>query len=242
MAKQKFLVTGDQHVSIDKKMLDIKRQLYLKNGSPLDPNLVIQALQKIDEGIFSPKFSTTKRQLIPNTSCLRLIPEASNLLLGRSDGELFMDDQLKFTDNFHEVVNTLTVRGQKHPAIRVSAYELIDEAIAVKIFNSFSAESGILEKTWLTQKQIMDICFIHYKHLNIGGYGNLFLTKKYENFNARADNLYVVKAMYEPGKFVVKVVLELSKLDFSIKNFYDDYLHPGDCHVRVFVPQQFKPL
>lgn len=234
MAKQKFLVTGDQYVGIDKQMIDIKRQLYLKGGSPLNPDLVIKALQNIDEGIFEPKLPAAPRQLIPATSCLRLIPEASNLRLGRSNGELIADGWLKFTDNynFNEVKKNLTDRGQKHSAIIASAYELIEEAIAVKIFNSFSSELDILEKVWLTQKQIMDICSIHLKHLNIGGYGNLFLTKKDENFNARADNLFVIKVM----------VYESEKLDFSIKYFYDDYIHPGDYKVRVFVPQQFKPL
>jgi|GEM_PF-2769296 len=233
MAKQKFLVTGDQHVSIDKKMLDIKRQLYLKNGSPLNPDLVIKALQAINEGTFGPKLPATPRQLIPATSCLYIIDEASNLRLGRSDGELFLDGRLKFTDNFSDVEKNLNVRGQKHSAIRASAYELTEKEIAVRIFNSFSAEPGILEKVWLTQKQIMDICSFHFKHLNPGGYGNLFLTRKDECSNMCVDNLFVLRVMVKgPGKF-----------DFSLQDLsYANNAHPGNRKVRVFVPQQFKLL
>ncbi|MFZ4632443.1 MAG: hypothetical protein ACOYL8_04595 [Patescibacteria group bacterium] len=52
MAKEKFVVTGNQRDEIDGQMLDIKRQLRLKNGSPLDPELVKSALQLINERTF----------------------------------------------------------------------------------------------------------------------------------------------------------------------------------------------
>jgi len=45
----KYIVTGDQYFKIDGIMLDIKRQLRTKSGSPLDPKRVISALQRIDE-------------------------------------------------------------------------------------------------------------------------------------------------------------------------------------------------
>lgn len=48
----KFAVTGDQFVVVDDRMRDIKRQLRLKGGSPLDPEQVAKALQWIVEGRF----------------------------------------------------------------------------------------------------------------------------------------------------------------------------------------------
>jgi len=50
---EKFIVTGNQRDDIDGQMLDIKRQLRLKNGSPLNPELVKSALQSIVEGVFT---------------------------------------------------------------------------------------------------------------------------------------------------------------------------------------------
>ncbi len=52
MAKEKFVVTGEQRDDIDGQMMDVKRQLRLKKGSPLDPELVKIALQNIVEGKF----------------------------------------------------------------------------------------------------------------------------------------------------------------------------------------------
>lgn len=49
----KFVVTGDRYTRIDRKMGDIKRQLLTKGGSPLNPDLVDEALQRICEGNFS---------------------------------------------------------------------------------------------------------------------------------------------------------------------------------------------
>jgi len=49
----KFAVTGDQRDGIDRKMDEIKRQLRLKGGSPLDPERVGIALQGIVEGRFA---------------------------------------------------------------------------------------------------------------------------------------------------------------------------------------------
>lgn len=46
----KFAVTGDQFVVIDDRMREVKRQLRLKGGSPLDPERVAEALQRIVEG------------------------------------------------------------------------------------------------------------------------------------------------------------------------------------------------
>lgn len=53
MAKEKFIVTGDDRDVINRRFEDIMRQLRLKNGSPLDPELVKIALQRIGEGNFA---------------------------------------------------------------------------------------------------------------------------------------------------------------------------------------------
>jgi len=52
MAKNKFFVNGDEYQEIDRKMLEIKRQLLQKSGCPLDPQKVKIALQDIVEGQF----------------------------------------------------------------------------------------------------------------------------------------------------------------------------------------------
>lgn len=44
------VVTGDQYREIDRRMLEIKRQLNQKGGSPLDPAQVAHTLQRIIEG------------------------------------------------------------------------------------------------------------------------------------------------------------------------------------------------
>ncbi|TAK03268.1 hypothetical protein EPO34_04345 [Patescibacteria group bacterium] len=47
-----FPVSGDQYRTIDRRMSDIKRQLCVADGSPLDPQAVMDALQQIVEGNF----------------------------------------------------------------------------------------------------------------------------------------------------------------------------------------------
>ena len=50
MAGKTFSVTGDQYREIDKRIIEIKRQLNQREGSPLDPLKVSKTLQKIVEG------------------------------------------------------------------------------------------------------------------------------------------------------------------------------------------------
>lgn len=47
-----FPVTGDQFWTVDRRMSEIKRQLGVEGGSPLDPHKVAMALQAIVEGKF----------------------------------------------------------------------------------------------------------------------------------------------------------------------------------------------
>ena len=55
MAEKKFTVSGEQRDDIDGQMLEIKHQLRLKGGCPIDPELVKVTLQKIVEGKFGIK-------------------------------------------------------------------------------------------------------------------------------------------------------------------------------------------
>jgi hypothetical protein len=64
MARTKFLVSGDQDLSIDRQMWEIKRQIRQKGGSPIDPELVKIALQNISEGIFYQEAVVNKRPWI----------------------------------------------------------------------------------------------------------------------------------------------------------------------------------
>lgn len=58
----KYIVAGEQDLSIDKKMWEIKRQIRQNGGSPLDPELVILALQNITEGKFDEKIKRIVHQ------------------------------------------------------------------------------------------------------------------------------------------------------------------------------------
>ena len=57
----KYVVTGDQYLSIDRKVSDIKRQLLLKGGSPLHPEAVDHAMQRIAEGDFGEASATAAK-------------------------------------------------------------------------------------------------------------------------------------------------------------------------------------
>lgn len=59
----KFIVTGDQHFGITGQMLEIQRQIRLKSGSPIDPELAIYALQEIIEGKFSDRVVSIKKNI-----------------------------------------------------------------------------------------------------------------------------------------------------------------------------------
>ena len=50
MAVKLFTVAGDQYREIDRRMLEIKRQLNQKGGSPLEPDWVASELQRIIDG------------------------------------------------------------------------------------------------------------------------------------------------------------------------------------------------
>jgi len=52
MGAQKFAVTDDQMQKIEKRMIDIRRQLEARDGSPLDPAFVAAVLQHVIEGGF----------------------------------------------------------------------------------------------------------------------------------------------------------------------------------------------
>ena len=77
MAKGKFVVTGEDYYVIDGIIFDIKRQLRTKSGSPLDPQKVISALQRIDEGKFD-KFA--------ENNILKLLSCGESLVLDALDG------------------------------------------------------------------------------------------------------------------------------------------------------------
>lgn len=59
-----YPVTGDQYRTIDRRMSDIKRQLNVADGSPLDPQAVMDALQDIVEGHFGTAAKGGLRRLI----------------------------------------------------------------------------------------------------------------------------------------------------------------------------------
>ena len=77
---KKFNVNGEQYFNIDGKILEIKRQIRQKGGSPLNPKLVELALQDIIEGRFNKKVES-------NPSILKLISGREKLKIEALDGK-----------------------------------------------------------------------------------------------------------------------------------------------------------
>ena len=62
----KTIVTGDQYMSIDGKLEEIKRQLRQKNGYPFDVNALEAVLQRATEGDFGHIVNLDANPLTPN--------------------------------------------------------------------------------------------------------------------------------------------------------------------------------
>ncbi len=69
---EKFNVTGEQDLNIDKQMFEIKRQIRQKGGSPIDPKLVALALQDVVMGKFHSEIMKDKVVSQPNFSFLEI--------------------------------------------------------------------------------------------------------------------------------------------------------------------------
>ena len=155
----KFNVTGDQHFGITGQMLEIQRQIRLKGGSPIDPELVTLALQDIIEGRFNN--SSTKKE----DAILKLLSKGESVIIDACDGDFkgWGTDQ----------------PGRATVATPVDVHELIKDATFAKMFGSFGTD---LDKLCLTQSQIKNFCKKHPSWLRTDGYATFFLFKENNEF------------------------------------------------------------
>jgi len=214
----KYIVTGEQRDDIDGQMLEIKRQLRLKSGSPINPKEVSFSLQDIIEGKFNPK----EKEII----IFRLLDDAREIIIDSCDGnetiagakEFFtsgIDDEFKK----YEVneINLATEQTEVHVLVvtkRVSFY---------KILPSLCLD---FDKLCLTHGQIINFCKRFKRYLSKGK-GTLFVYKVKKKF------------------FIARVCLEYDGSPFVFEMSFDDYDNTWNAEdgIRIVVPKQkFKLL
>ena len=163
----KFNVTGEEHFSITGQMLEIQRQIRLKGGSPIDPQLVTIALQDIIEGKFSHKKTA-------NSVILRRLYEGESIIIVSCDGsETIVNDKDTFKagralgyENFG--------RGKPEWATEntvVEVYEVVQNAKFMQKFNNLKIKE--LDKLCFTQHQIIQFCKDHANRLSPRRYKTL---------------------------------------------------------------------
>ncbi|MFA5109152.1 MAG: hypothetical protein WC458_01225 [Patescibacteria group bacterium] len=221
----KFSVTGDQHVSVDKKVFDIKRQLYSKNGSPLNPESVISALQDIVEGKFR-----TSENLEAQPSLLKLISNNENLMIEASDGKAYIYDAKKTFRSFidEDFKNWgLNKPGIATPETLVKVDEIVSDG---KFLDIFRALPGTWNQKWFSQDQVIEFCETFSSWLRREGNTTMFLCKIDENKiieeDKPQDNLVVVSVRVGSDGLRVYVY----RLE-CVSVWYGEYRH------RVVSPQ-----
>jgi hypothetical protein len=208
----KYNVTGEHYFSITGQMLEILRQIRLRSGSPIDPELVSDALQDIVEGKFNHK-KTAKEAI------LRLISGSEPIVIGACDGsEVIAGDKKLFKATIDpDFKNWKTDKpGQATEDTAVQVHEMVKDATFVQIFSSLGTD---LDKLCLTQHQIKKFCQKHAKWLRSEGYGTFFLSKV-------DDKYFVVRVRVFPVGLCVRVF----RLEF-------DYVFCGESRRRVVSPQ-----
>lgn len=165
MADSKFTVSGDNYYTIDGIMLDIKRQLRQKGGSPLDPEKVILALQKIDESKFDRELKENK--------ILRLISRGESLILDAENGK---ETLANAKDLFVYIDSDFKNYGANESGLATNetatqVYEVVKDANFSEIFGSLNTD---VSKLCLTQAQIKQFVKRYRSWLRIDGYGTFF--------------------------------------------------------------------
>lgn len=206
----KFTVTGEQHFGIDGQMLEIKRQLRLKSGSPIDPELVALALQDIVEGKFGKKKAN---------SILRLLSKGESLLIDAVNGK---ETLAQAKDVFLSSIDSdLKKLGTDQPGAAteetpVQVYEMAQDATFAQMFGSLGAD---LDKLCLTQHQIKNFCKELPNWLRSDGHATFFLFK--------VEDQYFVADVYVYG----------AGLSVRVYDFEFDYVRLALNLHRVVVPQ-----
>jgi len=220
MAK-KFHVTGEQRDDIDGRMIEIKRQLRLKSGSPIDPELVKTALQDIVEGRF---------KSVANSSILRCISSGHILKLKASDGSrIIRDARGTFPSGIYGNFSGLGLNkpGLASPEMIVDVHEVISNA---KFMNLFESLPGAWNQKWIPQDKVIEFCETLPDWLHPHGDATFFLTKKDKgkpvDENKPEENLAVIVVQtYVGGPYVIAGSLE------------SDNLWCGEARHRVVAPR-----
>ena len=211
MAK-KFNVTGEQRDDIDGQMIEIKRQLRLKSGSPIDPKLVKLALQDIVEGKFIVKENKIVEEKPSTLSILRLISDGEALGLKELDGKRIIYNSkktfLSFIDEDFKNWN-LNKEGVATPETPVQVNEIVQDSTFMEIF---SALAGMWNQKWVSQHQVIEFCENLFAWLSPTG-ATMFLVKKDENqpideANPQDNLVVVLVRVYSVGLIVSMNPLE----------------------------------
>lgn len=217
MAEKKFRVTGEQRDDIDGQMIEIKRQLRIKSGCPIDPELVKIALQKIVEGRF--RESKIKETTEAKPSITRLISGGETIMIEALDGTEYISDAKKTFKSFIDGDFKNLGLNQFGPATTetlLDISEMVGDGTFVEIFTGISSD---LEKLVLTQAQIIRFCKKHPTWLRKEGYATFFLTK--------------VNGEY----FVVYVYVHSVGLHVYVYRLENDDVWDGEDRHRIVTPK-----
>jgi hypothetical protein len=209
----KFDVTGEQYFGLTGQMLEIHRQIRLKSGSPINPELIALALQDIIEGRF---VHISKKE----NSITRLLSKGESILIDACDGKETLADakdvfKSDIDSDFKNWNTNKPSNNTEETAVQV--HEIVENSTFVQMFGSFGTD---LDKLCLTQSQIKNFCKKHSKWLRADGYATLFLFK--------VDNQF----------FVVSVCMDSGGLSVYVDHFNKDYVWSADATHRLVFPQQ----
>lgn len=208
----KFDVTGEQHFGLTGQMLEIQRQIRLKSGSPIDPELVALALQDIVEGRFA---HISKKE---NSTTL-LFSKGESIIIDACKGkETLADAKDVFKSGINsDFKNWNTNKPSKNTEeTAVQVHEIVKDSTFVQMFGSLGTD---LDKLCLTQSQIKNFCKKHSNWLRTDGYATFFLFK--------VDNQF----------FVADVYVRSDGLVVYVRRFEDNNVWVADRAYRVVFPQ-----
>ncbi|HLD25580.1 MAG TPA: hypothetical protein VJC05_00885 [Candidatus Andersenbacteria bacterium] len=121
MAAQKFAVTGDQYRVVDRRMRDIMRQLDEKGGSPLDPDVLANALQVIIDG-----GGTSRAQAFLGNRQVFQLPDRPGVF---NPHKFFVTrDGLYVSGDFRRLILPAAAPTNGTPACEIASYDLVRNA------------------------------------------------------------------------------------------------------------------
>jgi hypothetical protein len=228
---EKFNVTGDQYFGITGQILELQRQIRLKGGSPINPELVQLALQDIIEGKFDYRLTwnekgtsmvyvkNTTNKIKSDNAVLKLISGTETLILDALDGketlatakEIFPSS---IDGNFKNWGTNKAGIATKKQAVDV--HEKVLDGTFAQMFGSLGID---LDKLCLTQSQIKNFCKKHPNWLREDGYATFFLFKVEGQF------------------FVARVYVDSSGLYVCVDRFEYDGVWLAENFHRLVVPR-----